>query len=82
MIILFLFMAIACVGHRRYVHSDLRCIGDHLYGGDGILNDIISLTSLVLGVGMMVDNSINVLDGFPGKGKLISMMRRWKVRAR
>lgn len=29
----------------------------------GFSLNVISLTSLVLGVGMMVDNSINVLDG-------------------
>lgn len=37
----------------------------------GFSMNIISLTSLVLGVGMMVDNSINVLDGcFRAKEKL------------
>ena len=42
-----------------------------MYGGDGILNEYYFLTSLVLGVGMMVDNSINVLDGcFRAKEKL------------
>ena len=45
--------------------------------------NIISLTSLGLGVGMMVDNSINVLDGcFRAKEKLDFYVRRWKVRAR
>ncbi|MGL5435466.1 MAG: efflux RND transporter permease subunit [Lachnospiraceae bacterium] len=37
----------------------------------GFSMNVISLTSLVLGVGMMVDNSINVLDGcFRAKEKL------------
>ena len=37
----------------------------------GFSLNVISLTSLVLGVGMMVDNSINVLDGcFRAKDKL------------
>ena len=37
----------------------------------GFSLNVISLTSLVLGVGMMVDNSINVLDGcFRAKEKL------------
>lgn len=38
--------------------------------GMGFSMNVISLTSLVLGVGMMVDNSINVLDGcFRAKDK-------------
>ena len=41
-----------------------------MYGGDGILNEYY-FPDVVLGVGMMVDNSINVLDGcFRAKEKL------------
>lgn len=84
MIILFLFY-----GDLRasviVVRPSIRCIGDHLYGGDGILNEYYFLTSLVLGVGMMVDRSITdqrLSTDVSGQENWISMMRRWKVRAR
>lgn len=45
----------------------------------GFSLNVISLTSLVLGVGMMVDNSINVLDGcFRAKNIETFLMRLLK----
>ena len=72
MIILFLFYgdlrASAIVGTSIPISVVLALI---CMGAMGFSLNVISLTSLVLGVGMMVDNSINVLDGcFRAKEKL------------
>ena len=72
MIILFLFYgdlrASVIVGTSIPISVVLAII---CMAATGFSMNIISLTSLVLGVGMMVDNSINVLDGcFRAKEKL------------
>ena len=61
----------ACVGHLGTSIPISVVLAIICMAAMGFSMNIISLTSLVLGVGMMVDNSINVLDGcFRAKEKL------------